>query len=73
MQKMSKFLSHEVFTILIFSLAPGTRANAFYSIGIDMARKEGVLSLMNGFTASMMREIVYSGIRLGSYEYFKDK
>jgi len=27
---------------------------------------------MGGFTASMMREVVYSGLRLGSYEFFKD-
>lgn len=38
-----------------------------------MARTEGIRSLMNGFTASMLREIVYSGLRLGTYEYFKDK
>lgn len=38
-----------------------------------MARKEGVGSLMNGFTASMLREVVYSGLRLGAYEFFKDK
>lgn len=38
-----------------------------------MARSEGALSLMNGFTASMLREVVYSGLRLGSYEYFKDQ
>ncbi|CCL99872.1 uncharacterized protein FIBRA_01897 [Fibroporia radiculosa] len=38
-----------------------------------MARSEGILSLMNGFSASMLRELVYSGLRLGSYEYFKDK
>ena len=38
-----------------------------------MARTEGTLSLMNGFTASMLREVVYSRLRLGSYEYFKDQ
>ena len=37
-----------------------------------MARTEGVLSLMKGFSASMLRELAYSGMRLGSYEYFKD-
>ncbi|KAK7687123.1 hypothetical protein QCA50_009626 [Cerrena zonata] len=52
---------------------PGARANAFWSVGLEMARKEGVRSLMGGFTASMLREVVYSGLRLGSYEYFKDK
>jgi len=51
---------------------PGSRANAFWSVGVQMARSEGVLSLMNGFSASMLREVVYSGLRLGSYEYFKD-
>ncbi|KAI0656563.1 mitochondrial carrier domain-containing protein [Cubamyces menziesii] len=38
-----------------------------------MARKEGILSLMGGLSASMVRELVYSGIRLGTYEFFKDK
>ena len=38
-----------------------------------MARTEGVRSLMNGFTASMLREFFYSGLRLGAYEFFKDK
>ncbi|KAI0081282.1 mitochondrial carrier [Panus rudis PR-1116 ss-1] len=52
---------------------PGAKANAFWVVGVEMARTEGVRSLMGGFTASMLREIVYSGLRLGSYEYFKDK
>ncbi|KAF7797916.1 hypothetical protein EIP86_009123 [Pleurotus ostreatoroseus] len=52
--------------------APGARANAFWAVGAQMARTEGVLSLMNGMSASMIREIIYSGLRLGSYEYFKD-
>ncbi|EIM82640.1 mitochondrial carrier [Stereum hirsutum FP-91666 SS1] len=47
-------------------------SNAFWTVGAQMAKSEGVLSLMNGLTASMMREIVYSGIRMGTYEYFKD-
>ena len=38
-----------------------------------MARKEGIMSLMGGLSASMVRELVYSGIRLGTYEFFKDK
>ncbi|KAI0644406.1 mitochondrial carrier [Trametes meyenii] len=52
---------------------PGARANAFWSVGVEMARTEGVLSLMGGLSASMLRELVYSGIRMGTYEYFKDK
>ncbi|KAL6307870.1 mitochondrial carrier [Sparassis latifolia] len=51
---------------------PGARHNSFWSVGLQMARSEGVLSLMNGFSASMLREVVYSGLRMGSYEYFKD-
>ncbi|KAH9915696.1 mitochondrial carrier [Fomitopsis serialis] len=51
---------------------PGARTNAFWTVGVEMARTEGVLSLMKGFSASMLRELVYSGMRLGSYEYFKD-
>ncbi|EMD37743.1 hypothetical protein CERSUDRAFT_114376 [Gelatoporia subvermispora B] len=52
--------------------APGSRANAFWSVGVEMARTEGIRSMLGGFSASMLREIVYSGLRLGSYEFFKD-
>ncbi|KAI0093377.1 mitochondrial carrier [Irpex rosettiformis] len=52
---------------------PGGQKNAFWSVGAEMARAEGVKSLMNGFTASMLREMFYSGLRLGGYEFFKDK
>ncbi|KAI0633818.1 mitochondrial carrier [Trametes polyzona] len=51
---------------------PGARANAFWSVGVEMARNEGIKSLMGGLSASMLREVVYSGIRMGTYEYFKD-
>lgn len=52
--------------------APGQGANAFWAVGTGMVRSEGPLSLTNGFAASMMRELVYSGFRLGTYEFFKD-
>ncbi|KAI0050032.1 mitochondrial carrier [Auriscalpium vulgare] len=52
--------------------APGGQANAFWAVGVQMARTEGAMSLMNGLTASMLREVTYSGIRMGTYEYFKD-
>ncbi|KAH8079444.1 mitochondrial carrier [Cristinia sonorae] len=52
---------------------PGATHNAFWAIGTQMVRNEGVLSLGGGFGASMMREFVYSGIRMGTYEFFKDK
>lgn len=51
---------------------PGARSNAFWTVGVKMARTEGVLSLMKRFSASMLRELTYSGMRLGSYEHFKD-
>ena len=38
-----------------------------------MARIEGIRSLAGGMSASMLREVVYSGIRMGTYELFKDK
>ena len=38
-----------------------------------MARTEGIRSLAGGMSASMLREVVYSGIRMGTYELFKDK
>ena len=53
--------------------APGARANSFWAVGLEMARTEGVRSLAGGVSASVLREIVYSGIRMGTYEYFKDK
>lgn len=43
----------------------------FLSIGKEMIRKEGVRSLWNGVTASCIRELTYSTIRIGSYESFK--
>ncbi|KIP08305.1 hypothetical protein PHLGIDRAFT_29642 [Phlebiopsis gigantea 11061_1 CR5-6] len=51
---------------------PGEGGNAFWVIATRMVQHEGILSLTNGFTASMMREFVYSGFRLGTYEFFKD-
>ncbi|TFY65135.1 hypothetical protein EVG20_g5697 [Dentipellis fragilis] len=52
--------------------SPGARAHTFWAVGAQMARTEGARSLMNGFTASMLREVSYSGIRMGTYEFFKD-
>ncbi|KZT29837.1 mitochondrial carrier [Neolentinus lepideus HHB14362 ss-1] len=51
---------------------PGARGNAFWTVGHQMVRSEGLKSLASGLPASMMREVVYSGLRLGTYEYFKD-
>ncbi|EIN11785.1 mitochondrial carrier [Punctularia strigosozonata HHB-11173 SS5] len=51
----------------------GSRVNAFWHVGAEIARREGFRSLMSGFTASMLREVAYSGLRLGAYEFFKDK
>ena len=53
-------------------VVPGEKTNAFWAIGAQMVRNEGAASLAYGFTASMMREFVYSGFRLGTYELFKD-
>lgn len=51
---------------------PGQSANAFWAVGTQMVRSEGFKALTHGFTASMMREFTYSGMRLGTYEFFKD-
>ncbi|TFK46092.1 mitochondrial carrier [Heliocybe sulcata] len=51
---------------------PGARGNAFWTVCHRMVRSEGLPSLASGLSASMMREIAYSGLRLGTYEYFKD-
>ena len=64
----SPHLAHSHFFVPV----AGTGANAFWTIGTEMVHSEGVLSLTHGFTASMMREFVYSGTRLGAYEFFKD-
>ena len=61
-----------VVALTIHFVAPGAQQNAFWRLGVRMAQTEGFQSLLTGLTASMMREIVYSGIRLGTYEYFKD-
>ena len=54
-------------------VAPGAGGNSFWSVGVQMARTEGIRSLAGGISASMLREVVYSGIRMGTYELFKDK
>ncbi|KAH9024909.1 hypothetical protein EDB84DRAFT_1564254 [Lactarius hengduanensis] len=51
--------------------APGAKANTFWLVGLQMARNEGAMSLMNSLTASMLRELTYSGIHMGTYKYFK--
>lgn len=48
-------------------------ANTFWVVGADMVRTEGPSSLWHGLNASLMREFIYSGLRLGTYEYFKDR
>jgi hypothetical protein len=75
MRKMSKFFYKCYLppSLTNGGAASGASSNTFWSIGLEMSRNEGIKSMMNGFTASMLREVVYSGIRLGSYEYFKDK
>ncbi|PWN47650.1 mitochondrial carrier, partial [Violaceomyces palustris] len=45
---------------------------SFVKIGLDMAKNEGVMSLYNGVTASCLRELTYSTVRMGLYETFKD-
>lgn len=55
-----------------WSPVPGQTANAFWAVGSQMVRSEGIKALAHGFTASMMREFTYSGMRLGTYEFFKD-
>lgn len=52
--------------------APGGTKNAFWTHSRRMVQTEGAMSLMNGLVPSMWREIAYSGIRLGAYEFFKD-
>lgn len=43
----------------------------FWSLGKEMARTEGVRSLWSGVTASCLRELSYSTLRMGGYEPLK--
>jgi hypothetical protein len=44
----------------------------FWQVASSMVRTEGVRSLMNGVTASCLRESTYSTVRMGAYESFKE-
>ncbi len=44
----------------------------FWSLGREMARREGVLALWSGVTASCLRELSYSTVRMGGYEPAKE-
>ncbi|BGP53618.1 hypothetical protein JCM8202v2_001185 [Rhodotorula sphaerocarpa] len=44
--------------------------NAFRTL-VDMIRSEGVLSIYKGLSGSMLREAIYSGIRMGGYDLVK--
>ena len=53
------------------ALAHGQKAKSSTFWGttlIRMIREEGVLSIYKGLSASMMREMSYSGIRFGAYD-----
>lgn len=53
-------------------LETNRQRRSFLSVGAGMVRNEGALSLMNGATASCMREATYGTIRIGGYENFKE-
>lgn len=38
---------------------------------VNMVKKEGILSIYKGWSPSMLREISYSGIRFGIYDFCK--
>ncbi|CAE6529868.1 unnamed protein product [Rhizoctonia solani] len=47
-------------------------SRSFFNVAKGMIGSEGALSLMNGVSASMLREGIYATIRLGTYEAHKD-
>merc|ERR1719232_492762 len=49
--------------------AEGTAAGPV-SIASQMIRNEGFLSLYNGLSAGITRQVVYTGARLGLYDIF---
>ncbi|WOO84217.1 Mitochondrial substrate carrier family protein ucpB [Vanrija pseudolonga] len=55
----------------LFVKAGSGRSPGFVHTLIDMVRKEGFFSIYNGVSASMIRELSYSGIRMGCYDQFK--
>ncbi|BEJ15536.1 hypothetical protein CspHIS471_0501410 [Cutaneotrichosporon sp. HIS471] len=44
----------------------------FFHTLVGMVRQEGVFSLWNGVSASILREMSYSGIRMGAYDGMKN-
>ncbi|KAJ1307262.1 hypothetical protein OPQ81_001375 [Rhizoctonia solani] len=47
-------------------------SRSFFNVARGMVESEGALSLMNGVSASVLREGIYATIRLGTYEAHKD-
>ncbi len=50
----------------------GRQYNGFVDCMAKIVRQEGFRGLYKGLVASIMREIGYSGIRLGAYEHVKE-
>lgn len=48
------------------------KRRSFLAVGSSMIREEGLRSMANGVTASCLREMTYSTIRMGAYENFKE-
>jgi len=44
----------------------------FLSVGSMMLKEEGIRSFANGITATCLREMTYSTIRMGTYESFRE-
>ena len=65
--------TNNLLTLVCAAAAPGAASNSFWAVGLEMARTEGIRSLAGGVSASVLREVVYSGMRMGTYEFFKDK
>ena len=44
-----------------------------FSVGLSVARSEGVQALYSGVSATVLRQFLYSSTRLGLYEYLKNE
>lgn len=45
---------------------------SFLKFSVDVVKKEGVLTLYNGMSAGLLRQLFYATSRFGLYEVFRD-
>eukprot|EP00794_Sanderia_malayensis_P008767 gene8767-9704_t len=50
-----------------------SKSGGLVSMGIQVAKNEGILGLYNGVSASILRQMTYSSVRFGAYEIVTSK